>query len=112
MRFTLKINRNNDFRRIYARGKSFVDPCLVTYVTKTGRDELKIGITAAKKVGCAVKRNRARRLIKAAYTLLEPNLKKGYNVVLVARALTPKCKMQQIYKAMEKHLCAAGILEK
>ena len=112
MLFTLKLNRNNDFRRIYARGKSYVDPALVTYVTRTGKDEIKIGITAAKKVGCAVKRNRARRLIKAAYTLLEPNLKKGYSVVFVARALTPKCKMQQVLRSMEKHLCAAGILEK
>ena len=112
MLFTLKINRNNDFRRIYAKGKSYVDACLVTYVTKTSKNEIKIGITAAKKVGCAVRRNRARRLIKAAYTLLEPKLKKGYHIVFVARALTPNVKMQQVYKAMEKHLCAAGILEK
>ena len=112
MLFTLKINRNNDFRRVYARGKSYVDSVLVTYVTKGRPDELKIGITAAKKVGGAVQRNRARRLIKAAYTLLEPNLKKGYKIVFVARALTPKCKMQQVYKAMEKHLYTAGILER
>ena len=112
MLFTLKLTRNNDFRRIYARGKSYVDSSLVTYVTKTGRDEIKIGITAAKKVGCAVKRNRARRLIKAAYTHLEPRVKKGYHIVFVARALTPRVKMQQVLRAMEKHLCTAGILEK
>lgn len=112
MRFTLKINRNNEFRRIYTKGKSYVDPVLVTYVTRGKETELKIGITAAKKVGNAVKRNRARRLIKAAYTLLEPNLKKGYKIIFVARAMTPGCKMQKIYKAMEKHLFTAGILEK
>lgn len=111
MLFTLKINRNHEFRRVYAKGRSFVDPVLVTYVTRTGRDEIKIGITAAKKVGCAVKRNRARRLICAAYTLLEPRMKKGYHIVFVARTHTPDCKMQQVYKAMEKHLAAAGILK-
>lgn len=112
MLFTLKLNRNSEFQRIYSKGKSYVDPALVTYVFKTPhKNEIRIGITAAKKVGCAVKRNRARRLISAAYTLLEPKIKKGYKIVFVARALTPKLKMQNVYKAMKKQLLQAGILE-
>ena len=62
---TLKDNR--DFSRLYRRGKSFVSPVLVTYVIKNKSDNLRFGITTGKKVGKAVKRTRARRVIRAAY---------------------------------------------
>ena len=32
----ISICRNNDFRRLYAKGKSFVSPLVVVYVKKTG----------------------------------------------------------------------------
>ena len=62
---TLKDNR--DFSRLYKRGKSFVSPVLVTYVMKNKNNNLRFGITTGKKVGKAVKRSRARRVIRAAY---------------------------------------------
>ena len=70
---TLKDNR--DFSRLYRRGKSFVSPVLVTYVIKNKSDNLRFGITTGKKVGKAVKRTRARRVIRAAYYQLYNDLK-------------------------------------
>ena len=57
---TFKLNK--DFRRLYGRGKSQVSPYLVTYSSKNRNGEINIGITVGKKLGNAVKRNRARRL--------------------------------------------------
>ena len=84
---TLKDNR--DFSRLYKRGKSFVSPVLVTYVMKNKNNNLRFGITTGKKVGKAVKRSRARRVIRAAYYELYPDLKQGYDFVFVARGKTP-----------------------
>ncbi len=106
---TLKDNR--DFSRLYKRGKSFVSPVLVTYILKNKSDNLRFGITTGKKVGKAVKRTRARRVIRAAYYELYPNIKSGYDFVFVARGKTPYAKSQTICCAMKKHLKAAGVLK-
>ena len=105
---TLKDNR--DFSRLYKRGKSFVSPVLVTYVMKNKNNNLRFGITTGKKVGKAVKRSRARRVIRAAYYELYPDLKQGYDFVFVARGKTPYVKSQTVLDAMKKQLKAADVL--
>lgn len=55
-------DKNKEFSRIYARGKSYVHPNLVLYVAKNRLGYTRIGLTATKKVGHAVQRNRARAL--------------------------------------------------
>lgn len=109
---TLKENR--DFSRIYRRGKSFVSPVLVTYVLKNKSGATRYGITTGKKVGKAVSRTRARRVIRTAYRELYPQLRSGYDFVFVARAKTPAVKSYVITRAMKSHLSQAGalILEK
>lgn len=95
--------RNNDFRRLYRLG-SEVSSALVTYRCKNRRDYNRIGITTSKKIGKAHDRNRARRVIREAYRLLEPRLKRGYDLVFVARTRTCNCSMQEVLRLMEKHL--------
>lgn len=106
---TLKDNR--DFSRLYRRGKSFVSPVLVTYVTKNKSDNLRFGITTGKKIGKAVKRSRARRVIRTAYYELYPEMNTGYDIVFVARGKTPFVKSQVVCKAMRQHLRSAGVLK-
>ena len=64
------IRRNSEFGRVYARGKSYVNPALVLYVLKTRGRKTRVGLTATKKIGHAVQRNRARRVMKAAIDCL------------------------------------------
>lgn len=54
-----------------------------------GEPTVRIGLTASKKVGGAVERNRARRRLRAALAeVLAPNAAPGHDFVLVARAET------------------------
>lgn len=105
---TLKENR--DFQRIYRRGKSYASPVLVTYITKNRENNLQIGITTGKKIGCAVNRSRCRRIIRAAYAQLQPQLKTGYNIVFVARSKTLYVKSTDVLQAMRQHFKQANIL--
>ena len=98
------LNENRDFIRLYKRGKSQVSPVLVTYVMKNRYGTTRIGMTATKKVGCAVERNRCKRMIRAAFRELPIYADCGYDIVFVARAKTKTMKMQQIHHAMELHL--------
>lgn len=108
----ITLKENWDFSRLYKRGKSFVSPVLVTYVLKNKSDNLRFGITTGKKLGKAVKRTRARRVIRASYYTLYPNIKSGYDFVFVARGKTPYVKSQVVLKAMKQHLKQAGVLTK
>ncbi|HJB42350.1 MAG TPA: ribonuclease P protein component [Candidatus Gemmiger avicola] len=103
------LNKNRDFTRIYARGKSYVHPHLVLYVAKNRLGAPRIGLTATKKVGGAVQRNRARRVMRAALAEhLSPNCG-GYDIILVARARTPHLKSTQVSRTLAALLQRAGL---
>lgn len=100
MLFTETLTLNKEFRRAYYRGRSFSTPVLVVYMLKNRRDFNRIGLTASKKIGKAVARNRARRVMKEAYRLLEPQLPKGFDFVLVARTRTASVPMQEVMRVL------------
>ncbi len=101
---------NVDFRRAYYKGRCYVSPALITYVRKNKLKINRIGITTSKKTGIAVKRNRARRIIRSAYTCICSELEQGYDIVFVARAKTAELKSGDILLMMQHHLADAGIL--
>ena len=105
------LKENKDFRRLYYRGKSKASDCLVTSAMKNREKCCRYGITTSKKIGNAVKRNRARRVIRAAYSLLEPRIKGHYDFVFVARSKTGNVKMQSVLFQMEKQLKALGVID-
>ncbi len=106
----ITMKENRDFRRLYNRGRSFASPLLVTYVIKNRSGDVRIGITTGKKVGKAVMRNRARRIIRESFRELSGSVKKGYDIVFVARTKTPYVKSYDVLKSMKKELKDAGVL--
>lgn len=106
--FTIK--KNKDFHRLYSRGKSFVSPCLVTYVMPNKFGYLRIGITTSKKVGNAVKRNRSRRVIREAFYQIQITKEKSFDIVFVARGRTSKVKTPDIFKVMKEHMTKANLI--
>jgi len=82
----VSINKNYEFQRLYRRGESAAGAYFVLYVRRNGGNSNRLGITASKKVGGAVQRNRARRRLKELYRTNLHRLKKGYDIVIVARS--------------------------
>ena len=105
------ITRNKEFSRAYSRGKSYVHPKLVLYVVKNRTGHTRVGLTATKKVGCAVKRNRARRVIRAALYATLPLDVGSYDLVFVARGQTPRCKSGEIERAARELLERSGLVK-
>ena len=105
---TLKENR--DFLRLYRKGKCYVSSSLVTYVLKNRSNEKRYGITTSKKIGKAVQRNRARRVIRASLYDLYSDIIPGYDIVFVARGKTPYVKSDVVKKEMTDHLKKAKVL--
>ena len=104
------IKNNCDFRRIYGKGKSFQGPALVSYVMKNRAGICRMGITTSKKIGNAVERNRARRVIRAAYSMIEDKIHGNYDFVFVARSKTKYIKSTQLAILMLSQLEQAGVI--
>lgn len=104
-----KLKLNKEFRRVYGRGKSFVHPAVVTYVFKNRSNSIRIGITVSKKLGSAVYRNRAKRLISAAVRECMPFITPGADIVFVARTRIFSHKSTDIAVILKKHFVSAGI---
>ncbi len=107
----ITLTRNNDFRRLYAKGRSYATSVLVTYVMKNRSRNIRIGITTSKKIGKAVLRNRSRRIIREAFRSISGELTPGYDLVFVARGKTPFVKSYDILRSMKKELKEAGVLK-
>jgi len=106
-----KLKLNSEFRRIYGRGKSFVTPALVAYAFKGKTDNVRLGITVSKKIGGAVERNRAKRLLTAAFSAVSGEIESGWEFVLVARSRILKTKSQDLALKLKTFLLEEGIIK-
>lgn len=104
------INENRQFVRGYRKGESYVTPLVVTYVLKNHYGCTRIGITASKKIGGAVQRNRARRVIREAVRSLNLDLSQSYDLIFVARGKTTRCKSWEITPLIKQRLTQAGVI--
>lgn len=104
------LTKNKEFTRAYARGKAYVHPQLVLYVNKNRLGHTRVGFTATKKIGGAVQRNRARRVMRAAIAAHLPFDVGGYDLVFVARGQTVRCKSGQVAAAAAQLLKKAGLV--
>ena len=108
MNSIIKLKENYSFRRAYKKGKSYVSPYVAIYAVKRSRG-IRLGITAGKKLGCAVRRNRAKRVITAAFRECLPNIPSGYDFVIVARTRILGIKSTAAAASMRELLRSAGI---
>lgn len=84
-KFTLKkLNRlksKKSFQIVYVKGRTVVDAMSVFYILPDQGEDIKIGLAVGKKLGCAVVRNRVKRLMREVFRMHKAELKKGYHIV-------------------------------
>ncbi len=102
------LKKNQDFQKVYQKGKSYANKYLVMYILENELDRNRIGISVSKKVGNSVVRHRLKRLIKESYRLNEPVFRNGLDIVVVAR-MTAK---NRSYKEINSALLHLGKIHK
>ena len=103
MLYTEILNDNKDFLTLYKKGKYSASKYSVIYVKPNGKSFNRLGSTAGKKVGNAVSRNRAKRLIRLDYRMSEVHMPVGMDIVIVARSFICSVKSQEYCGYMEKY---------
>jgi ribonuclease P protein component len=106
----MRLRRPEDFRKVWSDGRSWAHPLLVLWGRPNALGYSRVGITASRKVGNAVARNRCRRLLREAARRLEPALAEGWDFVLVARTALLGVKEPEVEEALRGLLRRAGLL--
>lgn len=96
-----RLRKSEDFKNVYNRGKSFATYNLVLYYYPNRTDTNRLGFSISKKIGNAVVRNKIRRRLREIIRLKE-NLKRGYDIVIIARKPVVKLDYQGIERDMNK----------
>jgi ribonuclease P protein component len=80
-----RLRRGEDFERARRDGVSHSSSLLVLIVSPNGLDRNRFGVTAGRRLGSAVLRNRAKRLLREALREIDPRLCPGHDIVVIAR---------------------------
>lgn len=103
------IKRRSDFQRVYRVGRSYANRYFVLYVFPAANVRGRVGFAAGKKLGCAVVRNRVKRLLRESYRLHQELLRDDVALLLVGRKAMVETKCQAVEKAFLKVGKKAGI---
>ena len=81
-----RIKQGRDFARAKTQGKRVYSGCLIAnWLVLPPGSATRIGVITARKIGGAVARTRARRLLREAFRLHQPDLTQPVDLVLVAQ---------------------------
>lgn len=96
----------SDVGRVLATGRAFHGNRVVLFVAPgTG----KVAFVAGRRVGRAVLRNRARRIMRAAWRELAPTVPDGYDVALVARGTIQGARSRDLVTEVDELLSRARV---
>ena len=111
-----RLRRSQDFARVYQRGRRLSSVSLGFRAYRRPRTlaattPTRIGISISQKVSKrAVVRNRIKRQLRAACRQLFPQLRSGWDVVIVVRAAALQCDYPQFLQQLKQLFTDAGIL--
>ena len=102
------IKNDREFRYLYKKGECCPSYGFVCYFRQTNRRRDRCGIVTGKKIGNAVTRNRARRVIREAFRIFDNELcaetDKRFDFVFVAREATAGLKSTKVLGTMRAKL--------
>ena len=116
------IKEHHLYNKAYRQGKHFFGRYICVYVLKDTHAKFlqkshpqklivnRFGISVSKKIGSAVKRNRAKRIIRAAYAPLEDILLKGNLIVISAKPEIDGRKSTEIESELRYAMKKLGML--
>lgn len=109
----IAIKENHLYTKAYRNGKRFVGKYVAVYVLRDYAAKRlcrenpmketvnRLGIAVSKKIGGAVERNRAKRIIRAAYDEIKGDLLRGNLIVISAREAINGQKSADILRELE-----------
>ena len=95
---------------MYKHASSVADKNFVLLYCASNNKQSKVGFSVSKKFGKAVQRNRIRRQLKAAVSVVMPNARDGFNAVFIPRR-HDAYQYDEILSSVQKLFEKAGLLQ-
>ena len=109
----MRIKQGRDFSRVRQDGQRLVFGCLIANWRKLPEaSPSRLGVVTSGKLGNAVVRNRARRLLRENFRLHQHSLAQPVDLVLIARASIVGKGFVEVEKDFLTTLRKAGLLSK
>ena len=100
-----------DFDRLYKRGRSVGDKYVVVFYISNGLGYSRKAFLASKKVGGAVARNRARRLMKEGFRKIESEVRAGRDILFIARREAAAAGGAAVEASIRRALKKCGLMQ-
>jgi len=97
-----RLTRPADFDRVRSQGQAHGTSLCVVIVARNASGPARIGVAAGKRIGGAVQRNRARRLLREGVRPLYPSIAPGWDIVLLARHAILDVKSTRVTAQLEQ----------
>jgi ribonuclease P protein component len=108
-----RLVRSRDFVRVRQVGERLAQGCLIANWQKLPADaSARLGVVTSRKIGGAVERSRARRLLRESFRLHQYDLAQPVDMVLVARNSIAGKAFADVEKDYVTALKRAGLLVK
>ncbi|MBB3068552.1 ribonuclease P protein component [Paenibacillus baekrokdamisoli] len=112
MQRKLRLRKREDFSRIYRNGKSFANNQFVVYWSRQHQaDPFRLGVSASKKIGNAVVRNRMRRMVKEIVRQHTERMAGQLDFIVIVRKPAVGMKMKELEKSLLHVFKRAGLLK-
>lgn len=105
-----RLRRSTDLERVRRQGHSWHHPLAILLVQKNTCNVSRFAFIASRRVGKAVHRNRAKRLMREAVRLYLGRIKPGWDCVIIARATATDVTFLQMETAVSQLLRRAHLL--
>ena len=100
-----RVRKRPEFLEIQGDGARVTGDCLVFILKRRAAGSpLRLGITASRKIGGAVQRSRARRLIREAFRALFHELPAALDIVVIVRRPLGERKMDAVLAEWQRAL--------
>jgi ribonuclease P protein component len=107
-----RVMQNRDFLRIRQQGERLAQGCLLANWNKLPEGARpKLGVVTSRKIGGAVQRTRARRLLRESFRLHQHEFTQPIELILVARNSIAGKKFADVEKDFLATLRRAGLLK-
>jgi ribonuclease P protein component len=104
-----RLTSPKDFKRVRRTGTSYAHPLVVLLASPNTIQRSRFGVTTSRALKKAVDRNRAKRLLREALRRRLPQVRPGWDVVLIARAELPHKPWREVEQAVDDLLTRADL---
>ena len=105
-----RLSKSAEFERVRRSGKSYAHPLIVLVVHENECSGVRIGVTAGRSLGGAVRRNRAKRQMRASMHPFLDQIPPGKDLVWIARRPLLGASFQELQQAMLLLMQRAGLV--